>query len=128
MFGNIFKSVKEFFSGPPLRETFEDMLVQQAVEDQKKNELVLDKCPYTGAKAEPVNPQITDAVTQVAPVPVAEEVAPAPVVEEVAPAKPKRARTAKGKLKADDKSTPDVNEAWDGGKAPAKKPRKSKKK
>lgn len=119
MFGNIFKSVKEFFSGPPLRQSFEDMLVQQAAEDQKKNELVLDTCPYTGAKAEPVNPQITDAVTQVAP---------APVVEEVAPAKPKRARTAKGKLKADDKSTPDVNEAWDGGKAPAKKPRKSKKK
>jgi hypothetical protein len=34
---------------------------------------------------------------------------------------PKRARTAKGKLKADDPSTPDVNEAWEGGKAPKKK-------
>jgi len=112
MFGNFFKSVKEFFSGPPLRETFEDMLVQQVAADEKKNELVLDKCPYTAAKAEPtvVNPQITDAVTQ------------------AAPAKPKRARTAKGKLKADDKSTPDVNEAWEGGKAPAKKPRKNSKK
>ena len=33
------------------------------------------------------------------------------------PAKPKRAR-AKGRYKADDKSTPDVNEAWEGGKAP----------
>ena len=106
MFG-IFKAIKEFFSGPPLRETFEDMLVQQAAEENK-NEIVLDKCPFTGAKAEPtVNPQITDAVTQEAP-------------------KPKRARTTKGRLKADDKSTPDVNEAWEGGKAPAKKTKKKK--
>ena len=35
-----------------------------------------------------------------------------------AKAAPKRARTAKGQLKADDPSTPDVNEAWVGGKAP----------
>ena len=32
-----------------------------------------------------------------------------------------RARTKKGKFVADDKSTPDVNEAWEGGKAPTKK-------
>ena len=31
---------------------------------------------------------------------------------------PKRARNAKGQLKADDPTTPDVNEAWEGGKAP----------
>ena len=37
------------------------------------------------------------------------------------PVKPKRARTAKGKYKADDKSTKDVNEAWVGGKAPTRK-------
>ena len=37
--------------------------------------------------------------------------------------KPKRART-KGRYKADDKSTKDVNEAWVGGKAPKKKKRK----
>ena len=30
---------------------------------------------------------------------------------------PKRARV-KGRFKADDKSTPDVNEAWEGGKTP----------
>lgn len=29
-----------------------------------------------------------------------------------------RARTASGKLKSDDPSTPDVNEAWVGGKSP----------
>ena len=32
--------------------------------------------------------------------------------------KPKRARGKKGKFLADDKSTPDVNEAYVGGKAP----------
>lgn len=37
--------------------------------------------------------------------------------------KPKRARGPKGKFKADNKSTKDVNEAWVGGKAPVKKPR-----
>ena len=40
---------------------------------------------------------------------------------EIGATKPKRARTATGKLKADDPSTPDVNEAWEGGKAPKKK-------
>ena len=34
---------------------------------------------------------------------------------------PERARDDKGRLRADDKSTPTVNEAWVGGKAPAKK-------
>ena len=40
---------------------------------------------------------------------------------ELGASKPKRARTAKGKLKADDPNTPDVNEAWEGVKAPKKK-------
>ena len=40
---------------------------------------------------------------------------------ELGASKPKRARTATGKLKANDPSTPDVNEAWEGGKAPKKK-------
>tara|TARA_R110002020_G_scaffold382058_1_gene592902 strand:+ start:335 stop:601 length:267 start_codon:yes stop_codon:yes gene_type:complete len=35
--------------------------------------------------------------------------------------KPKRARTKKGTYRADDKSTPNVNEAWVGGKAPTRK-------
>ena len=33
----------------------------------------------------------------------------------------KRARTKKGRYKGDNKSTPDVNEAWVGGKSPKKK-------
>tara|TARA_R100001463_G_scaffold85092_1_gene139950 strand:- start:202 stop:396 length:195 start_codon:yes stop_codon:yes gene_type:complete len=41
--------------------------------------------------------------------------------------KPKRART-KGRYKADDKSTKDVNEAWVGGKAPKRKRKKNGKK
>lgn len=39
--------------------------------------------------------------------------------------KPKRARNSDGTLKADDKTTPDVNEAWEGGKAPKKKSKKA---
>jgi hypothetical protein len=50
------------------------------------------------------------------------------MAEQMSASKPKRARTAKGKLKADDPSTPDVNEAWEGGKAPAKKRGRPKKK
>ena len=43
--------------------------------------------------------------------------------------KPKRARTKKGRYRKDDKSTPNVNEAWVGGKAPKKKAkRKTKRK
>jgi hypothetical protein len=38
----------------------------------------------------------------------------------------KRARNEKGQLKADDPSTPDVNEAWEGGKAPKKTTAKKK--
>ena len=48
----------------------------------------------------------------------------APVIK----AKPKRARTKKGTYVADDKSTPDVNEAWVGGKAPKAKSKKPKQK
>jgi hypothetical protein len=36
---------------------------------------------------------------------------------------PERARDDKGRLRADNKSTPAVNEAWVGGKAPVKKKR-----
>lgn len=41
---------------------------------------------------------------------------------------PVRARNDKGQLMGDDPSTPDVNEAWEGGKAPKKAPKKSTKK
>lgn len=41
------------------------------------------------------------------------------------PVEPKRARTKRGRFKGDDPSTPNINEAWVGGKAP--KPKKKKK-
>jgi hypothetical protein len=44
------------------------------------------------------------------------------------PPKVKRARKDDGEFKGDNKSTPGTNEAWEGGKAPAKKNPKSKKK
>lgn len=37
-----------------------------------------------------------------------------------------RARTSAGKLQGDDASTPDINEAWVGGKAPKKAKKKAK--
>ncbi len=46
-------------------------------------------------------------------------------VEIEAEVKPKRARNKKGQLKADDPSTPDVNEAWEGGEAPKKTAKKT---
>tara|TARA_R110002167_G_scaffold123354_1_gene302267 strand:+ start:165 stop:467 length:303 start_codon:yes stop_codon:yes gene_type:complete len=39
--------------------------------------------------------------------------------------KAKRARKSNGQLASDNPSTPDVNEAWEGGKAPKKKAKKS---
>ena len=53
----------------------------------------------------------------------------APIKEEAPkPVEPVRARNEDGTLKADDKSTPNINEAWVGGKAPKKKPAAKKKK
>ena len=43
------------------------------------------------------------------------------------PATGVRARNSKGHYVADDKSTPNVNEAYTDGKTPAKKPRKARK-
>ena len=50
------------------------------------------------------------------------------VQSNASPTETKRARTKTGQLIADDPSTPDVNEAWEGGVAPKKKrgrPRKN---
>ena len=49
---------------------------------------------------------------------------PEETIDVEAEVKPKRARNNKGQLKADDPSTPDVNEAWEGGKAPKKTTKK----
>jgi len=51
-----------------------------------------------------------------------------PVEMELSKTKAKRARTKKGRYVKDDKSTPNVNEAWVGGKAPTRKKKKAKRK
>ena len=43
------------------------------------------------------------------------------------PIEPERARNDSGEFVGDDPSTPNVNEAWKGGKSPAKKPPAKKK-
>ena len=50
-----------------------------------------------------------------------------PPSKEMMDTPPKRART-KGRYKADDKSTKEINEAWVGGKAPKKRRKKNAKK
>jgi hypothetical protein len=115
MFNKFFKAVTDFFTAPPIRTQFEDIVLEEAIKERNSKAevppVIVDAVPTHGAHAAPqVNDQITDSVTQ------------------AAPAKPKRAKTAKGKFAADDKATPEVNEAWEGGEAPAKKPRAPRKK
>ena len=49
---------------------------------------------------------------------------PESVKEHLVEDKPKRARNKKGQLVGDNPDTPDVNEAYEGGKAPSKKKKK----
>jgi|TARA_Y100000015_G_scaffold42405_1_gene49874 hypothetical protein len=67
-------------------------------------------------EAEIIDAAIEEATVELKPLTSAKT-----VKEGVVPVTPKRARTKKGRYVADDKSTPDVNEAWVGGKAPKKK-------
>ena len=108
MFGGLWKKIFGKDSKSPL-ESFRDAYVRsntyvspldhkrKQVEMEKAGEVLLDKY----RPDEHLPDSIVDAV----------------VVEK----KPKRARTKKGRYQADDKSTPDVNEAYVGGKAPKKK-------
>ena len=70
-------------------------------------------------EAEVLDPHIEEATIELEPITKA-----AGVTETIVPVTPKRARTKKGRYQADDKSTPDFNEAWEGGKAPKKKGKK----
>lgn len=120
MFSKIVDVLKAVFYGRTLKDMYEDMVLVEAAKKPQIDELVETTLVLKNEKseeivsihAEPthgahsaVTDQITDAVT----------------------AKPKRARGPKGRLKADDKSTPDVNEAWVGGKGPVKAESKPKK-
>ncbi len=117
---SFWKTIKDLIFGAPLKDQFEKMIeeakpvvVHETIDTAK---VVQVEEPAAVAQ---VTDQITDAVTAEAPKPVEAEPS-----EPVAP-KPKRARTAKGKLAKDDPATPDVNEAWEGGKAPVKKAKKA---
>ena len=97
MFGGLWKKIFGKDLKSPL-EAFRDVYVSPLDHKRKQVEMViLDQC----RPDEHLPDSVVDAV----------------VVEE----KPKRARTKKGRYLADDKSTPDVNEAYVGGKAPKKK-------
>jgi len=112
---SILSYLKEIFMRPPLIAQFEQMLVEEeARKVQEPAAAPLE--PEVVAEA----PVAVEAVTT--PEVVAEPIVEALVVATVAASvAPKRAKSAKGKFVADDKSTPDVNEAFVGGKAPAKK-------
>ena len=85
----------------------------------KKIKITTDRTWVGGKKAE--KGQIYEVTAEEADILVANGFG-----EDIKKAAPKRARDAKGKLKADDPSTPDVNEAWEGGKAPKKRGRPKK--
>lgn len=126
MFNKFFNTIKDFFSVPALKTQFEEMVLQEEV--KKKEPVVADYTPTHGTHAEPVSKQDADGTVTILAEPVHGKHSK-PVNDQITDAvttKPKRARNAKGKLKADDKSTTDVNEAWEGGVAPVKKPRKKK--
>lgn len=94
---SFWKKVVKFFMPPT---------IQEYEETQKAKKLLKE--------AEVIDAAIEEATVELKPLDKAD----------VITAKPKRARTKKGRFVADDKSTPDINEAWVGGKAPKKKKKK----
>jgi len=84
-----------------------------------KVKITTDRRPFVDGKqtnkGDVVEVSATDAKVLIANGFAVEEATKKPTKKKAAP---KRARKANGQLKADDPSTPDVNEAWQGGKAP----------
>ena len=127
MFGWLKNLISTFKLSDPMIMQFENMMIaEEAVKQAEARatplEPVKEEVAVTPAVVEPVKEvvEVTPAVVE----PVKEEVAVTPaVVEPVAetPAAPKRSRNAKGKFVSDVKTTTETNEAWVGGKAPAKK-------
>ena len=107
MFGWLKNLISTFKLSDPMIMQFENMMIAEEAVKQAE------------ARATPLIPEV-EPVKEVA----VEEVAVTPaVVEPVAetPAAPKRSRSAEGKFVSDVKTTTETNEAWVGGKAPAKK-------
>jgi hypothetical protein len=127
MFDWLKNLISTFKLSDPMIMQFENMMIAEEAAKQAEARTT----PVT-PKVEPVKEVVVEEVVEVVPAvvePVKEvvveevvEVAPA-VVEPVkeTPAAPKRSRGAKGKFVADVKTTTETNEAWVGGKAPAKK-------
>lgn len=140
MFGNFWNTLKTLFESKPLQVQFEQMLLDEAAKNEKKEATIVVPPAVEDAAKDVVitteevirdvvvtNDNVVDIKTETI---ISDAFIPSPVVlpntvntqitDSVTAAKPKRAKSAKGKFVADDKSTPDVNEAWVGGKAPAK--------
>jgi hypothetical protein len=125
MFDWLKNLISTFKLSDPMIMQFENMMIAEEAAKQAEARTT----PVT-PKVEPVKEVVVEEVVEVVEVapavvePVKEvvEVAPA-VVEPVkeTSAAPKRSRGAKGKFVADVKTTTETNEAWVGGKAPAKK-------
>ena len=86
--------------------------------DKEKNLVMLLELPHRISNPQAMMQACTDAAEVI-------KTQAAEIESLTEASKPKRARNSDGTLKADDKTTPDVNEAWEGGKAPKKKAKKS---
>ena len=117
------KSLMTVFKNDALVMQFENMLIAEEAIKQAEPVVVAPE-PVVEPVAEVVAPAVVEPVAKAVVEEVVEPVAKAPV----APVAPKRAKSTKGKFVADVKTTTETNEAWAGGKAPAKKTAKSKKK
>ncbi len=109
MFNKFVDALKSFFNAKPISLQFEEMLLQEAIQKIKDEDAAREKVASVDANA-------TVAKVKV----VAKKAPKSPAKAEVAE---KRTRKS-GKFVSDDKSTPNVNEAFKDGKAPAKKPKK----
>jgi len=116
MFGGFWKKIFGRDLKSPV-ESFRDAYVspletkRKQVEMEKAGEVLLDQY----RPDEHLPDSIVDVAEQEG-----KEIYSGAVTSETVVKKPKRARTKKGRYQADDKSTPDVNEAWSGGKSPKK--------
>ena len=118
---SILSYLKEFFMRPPMIVQFEQMLVEEEARRVRPTPTPLE--PEAPVAEAPV--AVAEAATaEVVAAPVAEALAVAPIAASVTT---KRTKSTKGKFVADDKSTPDMNEAFVGGKTPTKKNTKRKK-
>lgn len=101
MFDKLFKTIKDFFSGPPLRTQFEEMVLQEEL--KKQSPAVADYTPSHGGHAEPISKQDADGTVTILaePVhgkhskPVNDQITDAVTTKEAKPKKPRAPRKKK---------------------------------